>query len=141
MAEAAATRTGLGTITLLSRLSKTVYRQVPEQALGMRLRQFHVLSYLAEKDGISQHELGDILSMDANNLVILLNELEQLGFARRERDPADRRRHIVVMTDKGRMAFKRAEKVRESFEDQVLQALDAEEREALRGLLAKALEL
>ena len=105
----------------------------------MRLRQFVVLSYLAEHDGVAQHELADVLCVDANNLVILLNELETLGFAERQRDPADRRRHIVVMTDKGRAAFKRGEKAREQVEDEVLGALDAEERDALRQLLAKAL--
>jgi DNA-binding MarR family transcriptional regulator len=129
-----------GTITLLTRLSKTVYRRVPEDRLGMRLRQFVVLSYLADKDGVPQHELADVLYMDANNLVILLNELESLQFAKRERDPADRRRHIVVLTDAGRAAFKRAEKAREEFEDEVLHALDPEERETLRRLLAKALD-
>ncbi len=129
-----------GTITLLTRLSKTVYRRVPEDLLGMRLRQFIVLSYLAERDGVPQHELAEILCMDANNLVILLNELESLGFAKRERDPADRRRHIVVLTADGRAAFTRAEKARETFEDEVLHALDPDERETLRRLLAKALE-
>ena len=128
-----------GTITLLTRLSKSVYRKTPEEMLGMRLRQFVVLSYLAEHDGVAQHELADVLCVDANNLVILLNELETLGFAERQRDPADRRRHIVVMTDKGRAAFKRGEKAREQVEDEVLGALDAGERDTLRQLLAKAL--
>jgi DNA-binding MarR family transcriptional regulator len=131
--------TAPGTITLLTRLSKTVYRRVPEDLLGMRLRQFIVISYLAERNGVPQHELAEILCMDANNLVILLNELESLGFAKRERDPADRRRHIVVLTADGRAAFTRAEKAREAFEDEVLHALDPDERDTLRRLLAKAL--
>jgi DNA-binding MarR family transcriptional regulator len=129
-----------GTITLLTRLSKTVYRRTPEELLGMRLRQFLVLSYLAERDGIPQHVLGEILCIDANNLVILLNELESLGFAQRQRDPSDRRRHIVTLTTEGRAAFMRAEKAREAIEDDILRALDADERETLRRLLAKALE-
>ena len=33
-----------GTITLLTRLSKLVYRRTPEELLGMRFRQFVVLS-------------------------------------------------------------------------------------------------
>jgi DNA-binding MarR family transcriptional regulator len=134
------TASGPGAITLLSRLAKQVMRRTPEEMLGMRFRQFSVLSYLAERDGVPQHELADVFCMDANNLVILLNELESLGFVARQRDPNDRRRHFVVLTDEGRSAFKRAEKAREAIEDQVLAALDADEREALRRLLAKALE-
>ena len=32
--------------------------------------------------------------MDANNVVLLLNELEQPGYVARLRDPDDRRRHL-----------------------------------------------
>jgi DNA-binding MarR family transcriptional regulator len=129
-----------GTIMLLTRLSKVVHRRTPEALLGMRLRHFVVLSYLAERDGVPQQELGDILYMDANNLVLLLNELEATDFVRRRRDPEDRRRHIVEITDAGRAALRDGERARDAIEDDVLGALDAEERATLRRLLAKALE-
>jgi DNA-binding MarR family transcriptional regulator len=133
------TGTAPGTITLLTRLSKLVYRRTPEKLLGMRLRQFVVLSFLSERDGVQQQELGETLCMDSNNLVLLLNELEKAGYAQRRRDPDDRRRHIVELTDGGRKALRRAEQGRESVEDEVLQALDVDERDTLRRLLAKAL--
>ncbi len=132
--------TSLGTITLVSRLSKLVYRKTPESQLGMSLRNFIVLSYLADRDGIAQQELSEILCMDANNLVLLLNELEAAGFVQRVRDPEDRRRHIVELTEAGRTAFLRGERAREALEDEVLRALDPDERETLRGLLLKALD-
>lgn len=77
--------------------------------------------------------------MDANNLVLLLNELEAFDFVRRRRDPEDRRRHIVEITDAGRAALRQGERARETIEDDVLGALDPDERESLRALLAKAL--
>jgi DNA-binding MarR family transcriptional regulator len=129
-----------GTIMLLTRLSKVVHRSTPEELLGMRLRHFMVLSYLAERDGLPQQELCDILYMDANNLVLLLNELEAEDFARRRRDPEDRRRHIVEITDAGSAALRHAQRAREAIEDSVLGALDSDERETLRRLLAKAIE-
>jgi DNA-binding MarR family transcriptional regulator len=132
--------TSPGTITLLARLSKSIHRRTPEELLGMSLRHYVVISYLAERDGVPQQFLQDVLCIDANNLVILLNELESLGFAERRRDPGDRRRHIVVLTATGREAFVHAEKAREAVEDEVLGALDAGERDTLRRLLAKALE-
>ncbi len=130
---------GHGTITLLTRLSKTVNRRTPGELLGMKLRHFVVISYLAERDGVPQQFLQDVLCMDANNLVILLNELEALGLAERHRDSDDRRRHIVIITDAGRAAFRQAERARETVEDDVLSALALDEREELRRLLAKAL--
>jgi DNA-binding MarR family transcriptional regulator len=132
--------TASGTLTLLTRLSKVVHRKTPEELLGMRWRQFLVLSYLAERDGVAQQDLGEVIGIDPNNLVLLLNELEDADFALRRRDPEDRRRHIVELTDNGRAALRRAERARETIEDEVLGALDADEREELHRLLIKALD-
>jgi DNA-binding MarR family transcriptional regulator len=133
--------TSTGTITQLLRLSKLVHKATPEAALGMTLRQFWALSVLAANDGWrSQHVLGQQLLVDANNLVLLLNELEDAGWVRRERDAEDRRRHIVVLTKAGREAFERAERAQNAAEDKVLAALGPQERKQLGALISKALE-
>jgi DNA-binding MarR family transcriptional regulator len=128
-----------GTITLLSRLSKSVYRKSPESLLGMSLRHYLALSYVADPGGISQQQLSEILCIDANNTVLLLNEMEDQGLIRRVRDPADRRRHLVEVTEHGEELFHRAQRAREGVEDEVLGALSAPERATLHRLLAKAL--
>jgi DNA-binding MarR family transcriptional regulator len=134
------TTSARGTIALLSRLSKSVYRRSTESLLGMSMRHYLALSYVAEPGGISQQQLSEILCIDPNNTVLLLNELESDGLIRRVRDPADRRRHVVQMTEAGKLAFERGQHARESVEDEVLRALSADERETLHRLLAKALE-
>ena len=68
----------------------------------MSLRHYLALSYVADPGGISQQQLSEILCIDANNTVLLLNEMEDQGLIRRVRDPADRRRHLVEVTDHGR---------------------------------------
>jgi DNA-binding MarR family transcriptional regulator len=128
-----------GTITLLSRLSKSVYRKTPESLLGMSLRHFLALSYVADPGGISQQQLSEILCIDANNTVLLLNEMEGQGLIRRVRDPADRRRHLVEVTEHGEELFERAQRAKESVEDEVLGTLSTQERATLHRLLAKAL--
>jgi DNA-binding MarR family transcriptional regulator len=128
-----------GTITLLSRLSKSVYRKCPESLLGMSLRHYLALSYIADPGGISQQQLSEILCIDANNTVLLLNEMEGQGLIRRVRDPADRRRHLVEVTEHGEEVFHRAQHQRETVEDEVLGVLTADERATLHRLLAKAL--
>ena len=129
-----------GTLTMLSLLSKSVYRRTTESMLGMSQRRYLALNFVAGPSGISQQQLGEILCMDANNTVLLLNELEDDGLVRRERDPDDRRRHIVRLTEQGSRAFSAALRSRESLEDEVLAALSPEERETLHQLLAKALD-
>jgi DNA-binding MarR family transcriptional regulator len=134
------TRTTAGAVVLLTRLSRSVYRLVDEEQLGMRLKEFVMLNYVGESaEGTTQRELADVMCIDANMVVLLLNGLEEHGFAVRERDPEDRRRHIVRITPAGRKALVRAERVLESVRDEALGPLDADERGALRALLAKAL--
>jgi DNA-binding MarR family transcriptional regulator len=130
---------GPGTAVLLSRLAKQVYRRTEEERLGMGLRHLVSLSYVYDHDNCPQQDLGDAFCMDANNVVLLLNELEQLGYATRVRDPHDRRRHLVQITPSGRKAMKVAERAQCCTEDEVLAGLDVEERRTLHELLTRAL--
>ena len=129
----------LGSMVLLTRLAKQVYRRSNEELLGMHLRLLITLSYLRDHDGCPQQELAEVLCMDANNVVLLLNELEDVGHIARVRDPLDRRRHRVELTKQGVRALTRAESAQETIEDEVLQALDSSERATLWRLLTRAL--
>ena len=126
-------------MVLLTRLAKQVYRRSDEELLGMHLRHLMTLSYLRDHTGCPQQELAEVLCMDANNVVLLLNELEDLNYTARVRDPDDRRRHRVELTPTGTKALNAAERAQEAIEDDVLQALDAAERATLWRLLSRAL--
>lgn len=126
-------------MALLTRLAKQVYRRSTEDLLGMHMRHLMALSYVRDHDGGPQQELAEALCMDANNVVLLLNELEDLGYVGRRRDPSDRRRHLVGLTAKGSKALEHAEHRQETIEDDVLGALDDEERATLWRLLGQAL--
>jgi DNA-binding MarR family transcriptional regulator len=128
-----------GALVLATRLSRVAYRRATEDILGMRLKQFSALAYLRQLPGVSQRQLGDAMLLDANNCVLLLNDIEDAGWAERRRDPDDRRRHVVEITDSGREALERAEQALDDLEEDVLEGLTAEERATLRELLAKAL--
>jgi DNA-binding MarR family transcriptional regulator len=128
-----------GSMVLLSRLAKQFYRRSEEELLGMQLRHLVALTYVRDHDACPQQDLADAFCMDANNVVLLLNELEQLGYATRLRDPEDRRRHLVQLTSAGRTALERSERAQSAIEDEVLQALEPDERNTLRQLLSRAL--
>lgn len=130
-----------GTIGLLMRLTRLIHRRETEDVIGMRLKHFIVLSHVRDLGGaVSQQALGEALNMDANNLVLLLNDIELDDRIRRERDPADRRRHVVVLTKQGTRALERAEDLLETLEDDIFGGLDATERATLRTLMSRALE-
>jgi DNA-binding MarR family transcriptional regulator len=129
-----------GTMNLLTRLSRVVYRRATPEVIGLRLKEFVALVYLRESGRATQQRLAETMMMDANNCVILLNGLEDAELIERTRDPQDRRRHIVEITPKGQRALEKAERELETVEDDVLGKLTASERDQLRDLLAKALE-
>jgi DNA-binding MarR family transcriptional regulator len=126
-----------GTLMLLSRLSKQAMRATPEADMGMSIRHFMALHSIPGE--MPQRQLAEVMCIDANNTVILLNELEALGWVVRERDPQDRRRHVVRITDAGRAAYDRALGARDGIEDDVLGPLSEAERRQLHDLLARAL--
>lgn len=126
-----------GSIVQLIHLTRRVYRQATEEKLGMKLKAYMVLGNL--RDGaLPQADLCASMQMDANNTVLLLNDLEGKGFVERRRDPADRRRHIVAITEAGHEALARAEREINSLEDAVFSGLSAEDRVLLRELLERA---
>lgn len=129
-----------GFISLLTQVHKAINRRTGEEILGMRFKPYMTLGYIRDHPGTTQQELESALFMDANSVVLILNELEAAQFSIRRRDPQDRRRHIVEITPAGRRALERADKAREGLEDEVLRGLSAEERRTLRRLLERLVE-
>jgi DNA-binding MarR family transcriptional regulator len=122
------------------RLTRLIHRRETEDVIGMKLKHFIVLSQVRDFGGsVSQKALGEALNFDANNLVLLLNDIELDDRITRERDPADRRRHVVVLTKQGTKALERAEELLETLEDDLFAGLDAGERAELRTLMSRAL--
>ena len=133
-------RPSVGVVSLFTQIQKAFNRRTGEDVLGMRMKPYMTLCFIRDHPGISQQELENALFLDANTVVLILNELEAAQFSVRRRDPNDRRRHIVEITASGRRALEKADKAREGLEDEVLRGLSAEERKTLRRLLDRVLE-
>ena len=129
-----------GLVSLLVQLNKAIHKRSTEEMLGMRMKAYMTLSYIRDHPGATQQELESGLVLDANSVVLILNELEAKQFSIRRRDPQDRRRHILEMTPAGRRALERADKERESLEDEMLANLSTDERKTLRKLVERVLE-
>jgi DNA-binding MarR family transcriptional regulator len=105
---------------------------------GLRPRHLRALGILSEQGPQSQQGLGEVLSLDPSNVVGLLNELEERGLITRQRDPTDRRRHIVELSARGEKALAAAYVRLGLVEDSLLGALSTEERVTLYHLLVRA---
>ncbi|HSS59596.1 MAG TPA: MarR family winged helix-turn-helix transcriptional regulator [Solirubrobacteraceae bacterium] len=128
-----------GSLVLLIRLTRLVYRRATEEVLGIRLKQYMALNHLAQTPDVGQRQFGEAMHLDPNNTVLMLNDLEGAGWAERRRDPDDRRRHVVEITPAGRKALARAEQALDGLEEDVLDGLSPEERATLRDLLLRAM--
>jgi DNA-binding MarR family transcriptional regulator len=126
-------------MVLLTRISRFVYRQATPDVLCMNAKSFIGLTHLRHRPGISQAAFGEAMMMDANHVVLLLNDLEDAGWAERKRDPTDRRRHVLHATDAGLNALANAERNLDAVENDVLAHLSETERDTLRDLLDRAL--
>jgi DNA-binding MarR family transcriptional regulator len=98
-------------------------------------RQFHLLGLLHDRGALGQRELGTLMGVDPSIVVTLLNPLETEGYLSRERERADRRRHVVTLTRAGERQLERAAQAQRDAEDELLCSLSATERDQLRGLL------
>src|SRR5580704_4501652 len=106
--------------------------------LGLRPRHLVALTVLRDHGSPTQQTLAATLHTDRTNLIGLLNELESEGLILRRRSSEDRRRHIVELTEEGDARLAAAECALAAAEDEVLGALDSEQRELLYTLLQQA---
>jgi DNA-binding MarR family transcriptional regulator len=122
---------------LLALLGQDAMRRLRDAHIAHDLmpRQFQLLGLLADHGPMGQRDLGQAMATDPSILVTLLNPLETHGFVTRNRDSADRRRHVVSLTAKGKRKLERAAEAQRQAEDTIFAGLSSEQRAQLRNLL------
>ena len=122
---------------LLALLGQDAMRRLraAHTAAGLTPRQFHLLGLLHDNGPMGQRELGETMGIDPSILVTMLNPLEEGGYLARRRDPTDRRRHTVFLTDSGAEHLAKAALAQREAEDELFASLDDDQREQLRTLL------
>lgn len=124
---------------LLSRVGAAVRAGFKEVLAGWGVRplQYVILLVLHAGGGASQQELCAAAGIDSGNMVELLDGLEALGYARRARDPRDRRRYVVTMTPRGQSALGELRLAIQEYNTGFLSPLTEPERQRLTSTLSK----
>lgn len=105
--------------------------------LDLKARSYAVLSLAVSAAKPTQRELAEFLSLDASQIVALVDGLQDRGLIRREPDPNDRRSNVIVSTKAGNDLYQRASDKVARAEASSLSVLSIEERDQLRALLAR----
>jgi DNA-binding MarR family transcriptional regulator len=136
-AEQLASRTGYVLIKLGEEALAAAERAMAQ--LGLRAKHVNILT-LIETHRLSQQELSMTTGLDRTTMVGLVDDLEDNGYATRDRDPNDRRRYVVSLTKAGVSVLRAAETLLDEAEETLFAGLSAAERRTLHGLAARALE-
>ncbi|MET3969327.1 MULTISPECIES: MarR family winged helix-turn-helix transcriptional regulator [Bradyrhizobium] len=70
--------------------------------VGLTYTQYIAMVALLDEDEQTVSALGDKLFLESNTLTPILKKLEQIGYIKRHRDPADERQVRVSLTPGGR---------------------------------------
>jgi MarR family transcriptional regulator for hemolysin len=109
-------------------------------SVGLTPALFGLLNVIGAREGAIQQELGAAMGIDRSTMVLLIDQLESAGLAKRRPSATDRRAREVAITPKGRRLLHRARRMISEVEDEVLAGLTAAERRELLTLLRRALD-
>jgi MarR family transcriptional regulator for hemolysin len=76
----------------------------------------------------TQIEIARLVGLDKTTMVVTVDELEAAGLAERRPSSTDRRARVIAVTGAGERSVKAADKVLERVRDDVLSALEPDER-------------
>jgi DNA-binding MarR family transcriptional regulator len=106
-------------------------------ALGLDSKELFLLAEIDEHPYPA--ELAAAMSMPQPTVTVYLKRLEAAGFVRREIDPADLRRHRLLLTPAGRRATRDGLAVLSEAFDKRLGRLTTVQRKELKNLLEQIL--
>ena len=106
-------------------------------AAGGTVPTWLVLMSLKRRPVANQRELAAAVGIQGATLTHHLNAMESAGLVTRRRDPANRRVHLVELTEQGEAAFHRLRHAAVAFDRRLRTGLDDDEVERLRVLLGR----
>jgi len=123
----------------LTQVSRAVSRAFDEAltAAGGSLPVWLVLLNVKTRSLANQRALAEAMGIREATLTHHLNAMEASGLVTRQRDPANRRIHIVALTQAGEEAFVRLRGAAMAFDRQLRRGITDEDAAILGDLLGK----
>lgn len=107
------------------------------RAFDIAAREYAVMLLLEAHDALWQSQIAQALRLDRTTVTYLVDGLEKRGWLMRNRDPADRRAHVVGLTGAGQKALADIQPAVTESKKELLAPLSEAEQDQLRDLLAR----
>jgi DNA-binding MarR family transcriptional regulator len=107
---------------------------------GGKHGQKRILKILNANSSITQKELQEKLKIQAGSMSEIVTKLENNGFITKKRDEADKRKAILIITDKGREVYLANREKDLARDRQLFDCLSLEEKLQLREITKKLIE-
>ncbi len=107
------------------------------KAHGLKPKHVDLMTLLSAKAPASQLELARIMGVAPSLIVTLADHLAELGIVQRERDPEDRRRQLLTLSNRGQDLLTECAVTSASLDAELTADLTPEETAALRRGLRK----
>ena len=103
----------------------------------LRRLDFTILMLVASNPHVTQRQMSVALDVSAPRLTLVCDKLEERELITRTRSEDDRRKQIIALTRKGTALVKKAERIADGMERELLGHLTDAERSTLFALLEK----
>lgn len=108
------------------------------EPFGLPTGSLTVMALMAQNPGSSQVELAQYAGITGPSLVGIVDELERRGLVQRVRSTEDRRRNMLIVTEKGERTMTSLYAEVRQIEDPIQQELTAEELDLFISFIDRA---
>jgi DNA-binding MarR family transcriptional regulator len=108
------------------------------EPVGLTLSAWYPLAVLRVEDGMSQRELGIRLNLKDAAIGKAIDALERAGLVIRRKDPDDRRKALVCLTEEGKRVAEKVAAMRKDFQAIFVESFSKSEKLLFRDLLERS---
>lgn len=99
--------------------------------------QWIAMYYINREDFLTQKDLAELMGASQPTITGVLDRLEKQSFIERKEHDQDKRKKVIVLTDKGKEINKKLTHIAEDFKDACLEDVDKKDQDTFLNILDK----
>lgn len=108
-----------------------------ENNLDLSMEQYVMLNLISHKENLTQQDLANHFQKDKSLILRHVNTLIEESYVDRKTDDIDKRKKILIMTQKGEQVLESLRKVARKVSDELLEGVTEKEKEIFQSVIEK----